>query len=126
MSFFGTDEERQKRKEWLATLKVGDKVAIQAETYDAAGYYYIEQITHITPGRKFTTTKGKVDNDGNSYGNCRHFWHIEPITDKVRAANMKERYLRAVKHFERWEELTPEDLKSVCDILARYPEKQAE
>lgn len=74
------------RKEWLKTLKKGDKVANKErygwETYQ---YYRIYEVKNITKTGKIRLDSGELLNeDGKHY---RHSIHIVPITEEVLKVN---------------------------------------
>ena len=87
------------RKEWLKTLKKGDKVA-NKEYYglDRYKYYEIYEVKNITKGGKIRLDSGELLNENGEY--CKYdIWggtdiYIVPITEEVLKVNKEERIRR--------------------------------
>ena len=87
------------RKEWLKTLKKGDKVANKEyfglEKYK---YYEIYEVKNITKGGKVRLDSGELLNENGEY--CKYdIWggtyiYIVPITEEVLKVNKEERIRR--------------------------------
>ena len=88
------------RKEWLKTLKKGDKVA-NKEYYglDRYKYYEIYEVKNITKGGKIRLDSGELLNENGE--NCKYnIWgggtdiYIVQITEEVLKVNKEERIRR--------------------------------
>ncbi len=88
------------RKEWLKTLKKGDKVA-NKEYYglDRYKYYEIYEVKNITKTGKIRLDSGELLNENGEY--CKYnIWgggtdiYIVPITEEVLKVNKEERIRR--------------------------------
>ena len=88
------------RKEWLKTLKKGDKVA-NKEYYglDRYKYYEIYEVKNITKGGKIRLDSGELLNENGEY--CKYnIWgggtdiYIVPITEEVLKVNEERRIRR--------------------------------
>ena len=85
------------RKEWLKTLKKGDKVA-NKERYDwgTCQYYRIYEVKNITKGGKIRLDSGELLNEDGEYYRNNIIWggtdiHIVPITEEVLKVNEEKR-----------------------------------
>jgi hypothetical protein len=108
----------ENKQEWLNSLQVGDKVAMDIGSYGAVRYS-ISQITKITPTRRMTTANGRTFKaNGTEYGSGGSFssvW-LQPVTDTI-----KERIERSylISHIKgiKFEELSTEQLRKIKDII---------
>ena len=85
------------RKEWLKTLKKGDKVA-NKERYDwgTHQYYRIYEVKNITKTGKIRLDSGELLNEDGEYYRNNIIWggtdiHIVPITEEVLKVNKEVR-----------------------------------
>ena len=85
------------RKEWLKTLKKGDKVA-NKERYDwgTCQYYRIYEVKNITKGGKIRLDSGELLNEDGEYCRNNIIWggtdiHIVPVTEEVLKVNEEKR-----------------------------------
>lgn len=129
--YFENEEQRVAYKTWLASLKVGDKVATcSSTTYITGDRYGIDIIERISPTRKKIVLKhgAGIDEHGEEIRPRErfrtHFMNIEPITDKIIVAIKRQNILRYVEHIEEkdWKKLSPEDLETVANIFRKYEE----
>ena len=88
------------RKEWLKTLKKGDKVA-NKERYDWGEneYYRIYAIKNITKTGKIRLDSGELINEDGEYCRNNIIWgstyiHIVPITEEVLKVNEEVRIIQ--------------------------------
>ena len=87
---------KEERKEWLKTLKKGDRVA-NKERYDWGRYKYyrIYEVKNITKTGKIRLDNDKLLNEDGEY--CKYdIWgstyiHIVPITEEVLKVNEEKR-----------------------------------
>lgn len=88
---------KEERKEWLKTLKKGDKVA-NKERYDwgTCQYYRIYEVKNITKTGKIRLDSGELLNEDGEYCRNNIIWgntyiHIIPITEEVLKVNEEKR-----------------------------------
>lgn len=109
------------RKEWLETLEVGNKVAVQA---GSIGYRYweIREVTKITPTRIFTLSNNKkYSNDGyergvKSSGFTSRVSSMHPITQQILDTIEREELTGKVKSIKA-SELSLEQLRAIVEVL---------
>lgn len=130
-----------KRPEWLASLKVGDQVALEQSGFGPKEYY-IGTVEKITPTRRRFDVKmpfgsvSEFDADGyakrtkGSYGSRRC---IEPVTEQVKLVNRRtelkrqlERALMTAYMGRLRDDLTVEQMEQIVAILKSdaIPEKE--
>lgn len=109
------------RKEWLKTLKKGDKVANKEHcSWDKYEYYRIYKVKNITK-----TGKIRLDNDNlldEDGGNSKYDIYIVPITDEVLRVNKEENirrkfYKLLTKAVNRDYIYTTEQKKKIIELL---------
>ena len=90
---------KEERKEWLKTLKKGDKVA-NKEYYslERYKYYKIYEVKNITKTGKIRLDSGELLNENGEYCNY-DIWsgtdiYIVPITEEVLKVNEEKRIRR--------------------------------
>ena len=87
---------KEERKEWLKTLKKGDKVA-NKEYYDWGRYKYyrIYEVKNITKTGKIRLDSGELLNEDGKYFKYDRWGstdiHIVPITEEVLKVNEEKR-----------------------------------
>ena len=101
-------------KEWVKTLKVGDKVA-----YDRGSWYgrdyIIDEIIKITPTGIIKTNKGQAFRpDGEVRGDG--WFYLQPITEEILLFLEKSKLLLSLRHFK-YEELPIEKLRQINKII---------
>jgi len=74
--------EQCNRKEWLGSLKEGDKVAYDEGKF-IHGIWRIEKIIRITPTRKFTLSSGKKFDKRGIIGGEWCFTEMVPVTKEI-------------------------------------------
>jgi hypothetical protein len=97
-------QNQQDRKQWLAGLKPGDKVAVDiSNNWAKKEAYAILEVLRTTKTQIITTARSAIDNQrfrldtGYRLGSCRE--KIEPVTDRVIAvkrARELEIWLRSI------------------------------
>lgn len=88
---------KEERKEWLKTLKKGDKVANkERHVWEKYGYYQIYEVKNITKTGKIRLDSGELLNEDGEYCRNNIVWgstdiHIVPITEEVLKVNEEVR-----------------------------------
>ena len=107
----------KERKAWLASLKVGDEVAV----YSGSDFRSIRRVACVTDRviqwehDRRSEQIGSVNPNGtctNQYGSRR----IEPVTDEHRAIERDRMNLRRLE-LARWLALTPDQRARIVAIL---------
>lgn len=88
MDFEKEREEKRKkeaeRKEWLSSLKSGDKVVDKVYNHGKS-YYRILEIEKVTPTGKIRLKDGTLlDSNGYKYGEWGGSITIEPLTEEIK------------------------------------------
>lgn len=114
----------RKNQEWLDSLKVGDRVAMDIGVYGST-QYVVATITKITPTRRMTTSNNKTFNaDGTQYGQGSSYSgrvQLEPPTPEILERILRSRLIKALKAFK-FEELTTEQLRTIQSIIKKEKE----
>ena len=117
------------RKEWLKTLKIGDKVANKDfNTWRGEVYYDFLEVKNITAKGNIRLTNGVLLDDNGEYFKSSNlksiYYKIEPITDSIikyeNERKEKETLVSEIgelfNKFNR-KNYTVEELKQIRDIL---------
>jgi hypothetical protein len=146
-SDFGTDmrqshvsaQGRQIRREWfrlyvavdhvissqlitmteLREAKPGDKLYVWCGPYDRGR---IEEVERTTPSGRLITRSGAFDPDGYLRGE-KGRWHrtrARPATADDVAGINRFHLVSKIASFNKWEKLTPDELKAVAEIVKRH------
>lgn len=114
----------ENKQEWLDSLQIGDKVAMDIGSY---GYsrYSIATITKVTPTRRITTSNGRVFNaNGSEYGKGSNWGsgtYLEPVTNDIRERILRNKLISELKEIN-FEGLTTEQLLSIQSIVKKENE----
>lgn len=107
-------------KEWIMTLNVGDKVAMDVGSY---GYpnWRIATVEKITPTRIITTSNGrKFNNDGYergaNYGSFSKRTQISPLTEEILEKIARGKHLSKISR-TKFEKLDTTQLRKICLII---------
>lgn len=123
------------RKEWLKSLKIGDKVANKHNSsWDNELSYEFLEIKNITAKGNIRLTNGILLNDNGYYHKYENwnsiYYKIEPITDKIlefeknrREHNKLKSEVRSLLDNLRLNRCSVEELKQLKEILSREDEK---
>lgn len=114
------------REQWLASLKVGDLVAIPRRDWSLGETFDVDQITHITPSRnRFDLKRSKTrynqyGREPKSYSN-----EIAPYTDRVKEVVKRFNLLYQTYYFPNklFLDFSTEDLEAVSAIMKKYEKK---
>lgn len=88
---------KEERKEWLKTLKKGDRVANKERCdWGTHKYYRIYEVKNITKTGKIRLDSGELLNENGEYCRNNIVWgstdiHIVPITEEVLKVNKEVR-----------------------------------
>ena len=116
------------RKEWLKTLKRGDKVA-NKERYDwgTCKYYRIYEVKNITKTGKIRLDSGELLNEDGEYCRNNIIWgstyiHIVPITEEVLKVNgevrIRQKFYNLLSKAEKGDYIyTTEQKKKIIELL---------
>lgn len=114
------------RAAWLASLKVGDEVAIAQPDLVCGMYYVIRRVTDVTPERCFRVTGYLFYTDEHGYIS-KLGESIDPVTDAVYIANARHYAVRELRAFSgrsinSWNDVSTDDLLAMAEIARRYLE----
>jgi hypothetical protein len=111
--------ERDKRQQWLNSLKVGDEVAVDYGRLKTS--YIIGKVTKITPTRRFSVSGRNCtfDSGGREMGSISA-WNsremMQPVTNEIRDRIARFEAARVIKVFD-WDTLTTQQLLDVLKII---------
>lgn len=103
----------EQRKQWLATLNIGDEVAFRAGFENS---WYLATIDRITPTRRFFCGGRQFDNNGRCRGDNYGAASIEPVTQEVRDAVRNRKIVRRLRDVV-WSNLSLDSLRRIVAIL---------
>jgi len=117
------------REVWLASLKHGDKVAVECDYNPTYGYdYIIKTVEQVTPtGYIWLTDGGQYRPDGTTmekspwsdYGWGDPLYKLTEISRAVEA-NIKRSELLSRITTIRWQQLDIEALEEIARVLTKY------
>jgi len=103
-------------REWLASLKVGDEVAVK-EVYMSSTSYTITVVTKITPKRRTIDVVGHSGfNDGKQGGGFSTRRFLVPVTEEIQNWISRQTLLNKIEHFP-FKVLKTEQLQEIQAIL---------
>lgn len=109
----------QEYKDWLLSLKEGDKAVINVGSYGYRHYTTVE-IVRITPTRIIKTSDNReFNNKGYARGHNSSFGRhlkIEPITDEVRESMERMELLSVIRN-TKFEEVSTLTLREIVGRL---------
>lgn len=124
------------RKEWLASLKVGDRVAVSISRAFYGSYHSILEVKHITPSRnRFDIGYSdeehvflQVNRDGMKFAGRGSYGAptiIEPVTDKILAeinlSRLRNNLNSRIKNVQKTDALNADQITRIIAIFEETP-----
>jgi hypothetical protein len=114
----------EKYKEWLRSMKVGDKVAVKHNRPGGSLEIDITEVTNITPkgGVRIAFNKECLFRDGvysHGGGYFEHIYQLEPITDSLTAQIKRMAQQKQIENFHGWSKLDNEAINSIHSLIIK-------
>ncbi|MFJ8247401.1 hypothetical protein [Peribacillus asahii] len=116
-------QEKKEREEWISSLQVGDKVALEGYGLGRNRYWYITKVVKITPsGRKNLENGLIIMPDGSIRGDNGNYAH--PITEEIKVRIWRRKAIIKLNKEMRFDELSDNNLNRLLTILKESQENQ--
>lgn len=118
------EEEKRKKEEWIASLKVGDEVAVRGSRYTGREWY-IYKIVKVTPTGRLNLEKGGVVMpDGSLRGGG--FNEVYPVSLEVRTSIKRFTTRQYISNHLKIHELSDVHLMRLLNIVKEHEEDKTD
>lgn len=112
---------KQKRREWVKSLKEGDKVAYNTIQHGSKRQYKILTVKKITPTGKIRLSDDTLFDEKGNYrsdtGWYRTFYHLEPVTKEIIDHMRKAKILYDLSN-TKFDNLALDKLEEIIKIIS--------
>jgi len=115
----GSPEEREKYAEWLRSLKVGDEVRYDRNSWGSSRLWTVTKIAKITPTGMFRLADGALFySNGRGRGDYSYRCLL-PVDEAFKAEQARKNAIRYLNDYD-FSRLSSEDLLKVLEIVKSY------